>query len=350
MTRAEYTSLPLTLLILLVAFGALVAAGLPVLLAFSAVLAAIGLNALVSHVIARRPTRRCRVILHGRHGGRRRLLALLPPAASARSGARASRRTTRCCAPRATSGQAVLDLGRDGADRDGRDALRGQHDLHDDRRRDDDRRPLRVARLAQRAAGAAAQARRPRRPGPRPVLRTERRGRVSLLERRRRPVLRRPVISVVLVGRAARSRSRCPRSRCTRSCRASPTSRKDLPIVQTYKDVQRAFPGSQTPAELVVRGDERHDAAGSAERTRQFRERARRDGRVLPAVPRLRQPRQDGRARRVLDRRQGRRQGVEPCACDAAKRRDPADRRQAARTPTGRSPAPPPARTTSTSR
>ena len=42
MARAEMTSLPLTLIILLVAFGSLVAAGLPVLLAFSAVLAAIG--------------------------------------------------------------------------------------------------------------------------------------------------------------------------------------------------------------------------------------------------------------------------------------------------------------------
>ena len=51
MSRAEYTSLPLTLAILLVAFGALVAAGLPVLLAFSAVLAATGLNAFASHVI-----------------------------------------------------------------------------------------------------------------------------------------------------------------------------------------------------------------------------------------------------------------------------------------------------------
>jgi RND superfamily putative drug exporter len=49
--RAELTSVPLTIMILLVAFGALVAAGLPVLLAFSAVFAAIGLNALVSHMI-----------------------------------------------------------------------------------------------------------------------------------------------------------------------------------------------------------------------------------------------------------------------------------------------------------
>src|SRR5689334_18421677 len=51
MKRAEVTSLPLTLAILVIAFGALVAAGLPVLLAFSAVLAATGLNALVSHLV-----------------------------------------------------------------------------------------------------------------------------------------------------------------------------------------------------------------------------------------------------------------------------------------------------------
>jgi uncharacterized membrane protein YdfJ with MMPL/SSD domain len=51
MRRAELTSLPLTVAILVVAFGALVAAGLPVLLAFSAVLAATGLNTLASHVV-----------------------------------------------------------------------------------------------------------------------------------------------------------------------------------------------------------------------------------------------------------------------------------------------------------
>jgi RND superfamily putative drug exporter len=51
MRRAELTSLPLTVAILILAFGALVAAGLPVILAFSAVLAATGLNSLVSHVV-----------------------------------------------------------------------------------------------------------------------------------------------------------------------------------------------------------------------------------------------------------------------------------------------------------
>jgi RND superfamily putative drug exporter len=50
--RAEYSSLPVTLIILLFAFGALVAAGLPVLLGFSGVLATIGLASLASHVFA----------------------------------------------------------------------------------------------------------------------------------------------------------------------------------------------------------------------------------------------------------------------------------------------------------
>jgi RND superfamily putative drug exporter len=49
--KAEYTSLPVTLIILLIAFGALVAASLPVLLAFSAVLGSIGLYTLFTHVV-----------------------------------------------------------------------------------------------------------------------------------------------------------------------------------------------------------------------------------------------------------------------------------------------------------
>jgi len=48
--KAEKLSVPITFLILLFAFGAFVAAGVPVLLAFSAVLGSIGLSQLVSHV------------------------------------------------------------------------------------------------------------------------------------------------------------------------------------------------------------------------------------------------------------------------------------------------------------
>jgi putative drug exporter of the RND superfamily len=64
--RAELLSLPVTLVILIVAFGALIAAGIPVLLALSSV--------------APDPERRRHQQRHPahRHGGRRRLLAVLP--------------------------------------------------------------------------------------------------------------------------------------------------------------------------------------------------------------------------------------------------------------------------------
>ena len=48
--RAETMSLPVTLLILVIAFGAIVAAGVPVLLAISAVLATIGLVSIPSQI------------------------------------------------------------------------------------------------------------------------------------------------------------------------------------------------------------------------------------------------------------------------------------------------------------
>jgi putative drug exporter of the RND superfamily len=51
LAKAEFISLPVTLLIMLVAFGAIIAAGVPVLLAMSAVGAGFGLSALASHVV-----------------------------------------------------------------------------------------------------------------------------------------------------------------------------------------------------------------------------------------------------------------------------------------------------------
>jgi len=51
LAKAEFISLPVTLVIMLIAFGAIIAAGVPVLLAMSAVGAAFGLSALASHLI-----------------------------------------------------------------------------------------------------------------------------------------------------------------------------------------------------------------------------------------------------------------------------------------------------------
>ena len=98
--HARTVSLPLTLIILLFAFGAMVAAGVPVLLAFSAVLATFGLNSLFSHVM---PSTRDQRRDHpdDRHGGRRGLLALLPPPRAGRAGAPRRRPT----GPRIKRGQ-----------------------------------------------------------------------------------------------------------------------------------------------------------------------------------------------------------------------------------------------------
>jgi len=49
--KGEATSVPVTLGILVIAFGALLAAGVPLLLGFTAVLAALGLTDLLSHVL-----------------------------------------------------------------------------------------------------------------------------------------------------------------------------------------------------------------------------------------------------------------------------------------------------------
>ena len=64
-TRAERLALPITLAIMLHAFGALVAAGLPVLLAFSGVFAAIGVSALLSHVLAAADATKSVILLVG---------------------------------------------------------------------------------------------------------------------------------------------------------------------------------------------------------------------------------------------------------------------------------------------
>ncbi len=63
--RAELLSLPVTLGILIVAFGALIAAGVPVLLALSSVAAALGLSTLASHLVPATDTTASVILLIG---------------------------------------------------------------------------------------------------------------------------------------------------------------------------------------------------------------------------------------------------------------------------------------------
>ncbi|WP_190254595.1 MMPL family transporter [Dactylosporangium sucinum] len=63
--RAEILSLPVTFAILIVAFGALIAAGVPVLLALSSVAAALGLSTLASHLVPSTDTTASVILLIG---------------------------------------------------------------------------------------------------------------------------------------------------------------------------------------------------------------------------------------------------------------------------------------------
>jgi uncharacterized membrane protein YdfJ with MMPL/SSD domain len=107
--RAEVTSLPVTLLILVVAFGALVAAGIPLLLGMTAVGAALGLTALFSHLMRVDESINSVILLIGLAVGVDYSLFYLRRAREERARGRTSADALQTAA--ATSGRAVLFSG-----------------------------------------------------------------------------------------------------------------------------------------------------------------------------------------------------------------------------------------------
>jgi putative drug exporter of the RND superfamily len=107
--RAELLSLPLTLLILLIAFGALFAAGVPVLLALTAVMSAIALTGLVSHLIPTTDTVASIILLIGMAVGVDYSLFYLRRARDERAAGASTVEAVEIAA--ATSGRAVLVSG-----------------------------------------------------------------------------------------------------------------------------------------------------------------------------------------------------------------------------------------------
>ena len=154
-------SLPVTLIVLVFAFGALVAAGLPLLLALTAVFATMGLLAIPSQLMPLDADIGVIVLLIGLAVGVDYSLFYLKREREERAAGRSERAALEAAA--ATSGRAVLDLRPDRDGRDGRDALHRRQDVHGLRHRDDDRGRRRRARLAHRPAGPARRARRQRR-------------------------------------------------------------------------------------------------------------------------------------------------------------------------------------------
>ena len=162
--KAEVTSLPITLLILIVAFGALVAAGVPLLLAISAVAATIGLIGPISHIWAVDQSITSVVLLIGLAVGVDYSMFYLRREREERAAGRGEEAALEAAA--GDVGARGPGLGDHRDDRHGRHVHRGRLDLPGLRDRHDPGRGDRGGGLGHRAAGGALRPRRPRQQGP----------------------------------------------------------------------------------------------------------------------------------------------------------------------------------------
>jgi RND superfamily putative drug exporter len=251
--RAEYSSLPVTLVILLFAFGALVAAGLPVLLAFSGVLATIGLSSIASHVVPAGDPTQSVILLIGmavgidyslfyirrereeRARGLSHREALLKTAGTSGYAVFISGLTVLIAmAGMLFTGNAVFTSIAVGAMLMVAVALIGSLSIL----------PALLAKLGDRVNKGRI-----------PILgrrsHTESRVWSFVLDR----VLRRPVLSAALAGGALVALA-LPALTLHTQLPSFTDLPKSLPIVATYDRIQAAFPGSQVPANVVLRADD----------------------------------------------------------------------------------------------
>jgi RND superfamily putative drug exporter len=279
--KAERLTLPLTLIILLFAFGSLVAAGLPVLLAFSAVLAAIGLYSLLTHLAPGDfTTTQSVILLIGMAVGVDYSLFYLRREREERHGGRSPREALLRTA--ATSGQAVLVSGATVLV-----AMAGMF-LAGNKIFTSIALGTMLVVLCAVIGSVTVLAALLSKLGDRVD-----KGRIPIVGRRKHDagdsriwgfvldrVLRHPLISVV-----ASSGLLIALSIPVFSLHTKLPSFTDLPkslsIVRTYEHVQQAFPGSQTPAVMVVEGT--NVTTPQYQRAyKQFQERARATGLLYP--------------------------------------------------------------------
>jgi RND superfamily putative drug exporter len=276
--KAGMLSLPITLVILVLAFGALVAAGIPLLLALTAVFATFGVVAGTSHVFPMANETGALVLLIGLAVGVDYSLFYLKREREERAAGRSERAALEAAA--ATSGRSVLVSGLTVVT-----AMAGMFLTGD---------PIFESfAIATIAVVAVAMI------GSLTVLpallsrlgdRVDR-GRVPLVGRRRRDagesriwgaivrgVLRRPLVSAVLASGLLVALA-LPALQL-RMVKPDPeTFPQSLPAVQTYKRMQQAFPGSALPANVVVKSADVQAPAMQAA-IRQLRQQALATGRM----------------------------------------------------------------------
>ncbi|AWW37000.1 membrane protein [Streptomyces sp. AS58] len=272
--KAEYSAVPVALGILLIAFGALVAALLPVALAITAIMATTGLMALVSHVQPMSETADSVMLLVGLAVGVDYCLFYLRREREEREAGRDAGTALRIAA--ATSGRAIIVSGVTVCVAMAGMLFTGLAEFE-------------AMGLASLMVVAVAMV------GSVTVLpallsllggRVEK-GRLPFLRRRKhngngesrfwtavlKGVLARPVVAVVVATGALLAVAAPAVGMKTQNLTLDQEFGDSLPIVQTYNRVNEAFPGGSDPAEVVVKADD-INAPRVRDAIADFRERA----------------------------------------------------------------------------
>ncbi|MFI6038958.1 MMPL family transporter [Streptomyces sp. NPDC051315] len=255
--KAEYSAVPVALGILLIAFGALVAALLPVLLAITAIMATMGLMGVVSHVMPMSDTANSVMLLVGLAVGVDYCLFYLRREREEREAGRDAQTALRIAA--ATSGRAIVVSGVTVCVAMAGMLFTGLAEFE-------------AMGLASLMVVAVAMV------GSVTVLpallsllgeRVEK-GRIPFLRRRStaggggsrfwtavlKGVLAKPVVSVVVAAGTLLAIAVPALGMKTQQLTLDQEFGDSLPIVQTYNRLNEAFPGGSEPAEVVVKADD----------------------------------------------------------------------------------------------
>jgi uncharacterized membrane protein YdfJ with MMPL/SSD domain len=273
--KAEKLSIPLTLVILAIAFGAFVAAGIPILLAMSAVLSTIGLAALVSQVMPMAQSVNEMILLIGLAVGVDYTLFYIKREREERAAGRGEEAALEAAA--STSGRAVLISGLTvmvamaglyfGGDAQFASmatggimvvlvALIASLTVL----------PAILSKLGDKVEKGRVPFTRRRSGNP-----SESRAWSWVLDR----VLKRPVVSAVVSGGILVAMA-LPTLGLHTELPGIDTLPRSIPVMQTYDRMQASFPGEEVAAEVVIKGDDvtapayteaiaqlRHDAAAT---------------------------------------------------------------------------------------
>ena len=335
--KAGLLSLPVTLLILLVAFGALVAAGIPLLLALTAVFATFGLIAIPSHVFPVAMQAPALVLLIGLAVGVDYSMFYLKREREERAAGRSPQAALEAAA--ATSGRSVLISGATvivamaGMFLTGDQAFAslGVATII----------VVAIAMLGSLTVLPALLSKLGDRVDRGPVPLVGRRGRGgsesrvwgAIVDR----VLRRPLLSTIVAGGLLLALA-LPALQLHMAMPGADTFPQSLPVMQAYNRMQQAFPGTALPANVVVKAQDVD--APAVERRSTARAAGARERPNVRADHRRRQPRRDGREHHRPDRREGNRPALDAALACCASRSSP--RRSAgSRTPRPASPGSP---------